>query len=111
MGGNGRFWAVWGGMAAGAVVVGGAAYRPVTAHYRADIHTEYVKFPSCRDTITAYLAYPERKDSAPVVVVIYEIFGMSDFIRQSTDQLANDGFVGHASGLLSRRCGHPPPPV
>src|SRR5437870_13507485 len=28
----------------------------------ADIHTEYVKFPSGRDTITAYLAYPERKD-------------------------------------------------
>src|SRR5438552_15784250 len=36
----------------------------------ADIHTEYVKFPSGRDTITAYLAYPERKDPAPVVVVI-----------------------------------------
>src|SRR3989442_1015680 len=71
MGGNGRFWAVWGGMAAGAVVVGGAAYRPlppVTAHYRADIHTEYVKFPSGRDTITAYLAYPERKDPAAFVV-------------------------------------------
>src|SRR5213078_35068 len=96
MGGNGRFWAVWGGMAAGAVVVGGAAYRPlppVTAHYRADIHTEYVKFPSGRDTITAYLAYPERKDPAPVVVVIHEIFGMSDFIRQTTEQLAKDGFV------------------
>src|SRR5213596_1636868 len=90
MGGNGRFWAVWGGMAGGAVVVGGAAYRPlppVTAHYRADIHTEYVKFPSGRDTITAYLAYPERKDPAPVVVVIHEIFGMSDFIRQTTEQL------------------------
>src|SRR5881396_4301216 len=96
MGGNGRFWAVWGGMAAGAVVVGGAAYRPlppVTAHYRPDIHTEYVKFPSGRDTITAYLAYPERKDPAPVVVVIHEIFGMSDFIRQTTEQLAKDGFV------------------
>src|SRR5213078_35069 len=50
----------------------------------ADIHTEYVKFPSGRDTITAYLAYPERKDPAPVVVVIHEIFGMSDFIRQTT---------------------------
>src|SRR2546422_9180948 len=45
----------------------------------ADIHTEYVKFPSGRDTITAYLAYPERKDPAPIVVVIHEIFGMSDF--------------------------------
>src|SRR6266705_3164207 len=111
MGGDGRFRAVWGGMAAGAVVVGGAADRPlppVTAHYRADIHTEYVKFPRRRDTITAYLAYPERKDPAPGVVVIHEIFGMSDFIRQTTEQLAKDGFVALAPDLLSRRGGTPP---
>src|SRR6266705_5988786 len=113
MGGNGRFWAVWGGMAAGAVVVGDAAYRPlprVTAPYRADIHTEYAKFPSGRDTITAYLAYPERKDPAPVVVVIHEIFGMSDFIRQTTEQLAKDVFVAIAPDLLSLRGGTPPSP-
>src|SRR5437899_1203036 len=40
---------------------------PSTALHRADIHAEYVKFPSGRDTITAYLAYPERKDPAPGV--------------------------------------------
>src|SRR5258705_9009652 len=110
MGGNGRYWAVLGGMMAGAAVVGGAAYRPlppVTAHDRADIHAEYVKFPSGRDTITAYLAYPERKDPAPVVVVIHEIFGMSDFIRQTTEQLARDGFVAIAPDLLSGRGGTP----
>src|SRR5437762_14185382 len=76
----------------------------------ADIHTEYVKFPSGRDTITAYLAYPERKDPAPVVVVIHEIFGMSDFIRQTTEQLAKDGFVAIAPDLLSRRGGTPATP-
>src|SRR5437867_1120395 len=110
MGGNGRVWAVWVGKAAGRVVVGGAAYRPVTAHYRDDIHTEYVEFPSGRDTITGYLAYPERKDPAPVVVVIHEIVGMSDFIRQTTEQLAKDGFVAIAPDLLSRRGGTPPSP-
>src|ERR1043166_5458305 len=70
--------------------------------------TEYVKFPSGRDTITAYLAYPERKDRAPAVVVIHEIFGMSDFIRQTAEQLAKDGFVAIAPDLLSRRGGTPP---
>src|SRR5467141_2926897 len=83
---------------------------PSTALDRSDIHTEYVKFPSGRDTITAYLAYPERKDPAPVVVVIHEIFGMSDFIRQTTEQLAKDGFVAIAPDLLSRRGGTPPSP-
>src|SRR5712692_12060464 len=113
MRGKGRYWAVLGGMAAGAAVVGGAAYRPIppaTAHYRSDIHSEYVKFPSGRDTIAAYLAYPERKDPAPVVVVIHEIFGMSDFIRQTTEQLAKDGFVAIAPDLLSRRGGTPATP-
>src|SRR5213594_3080826 len=83
---------------------------PSTALHRADIHSEYVKFPSGRDTITAYLAYPERKDPAPVVVVIHEIFGMSDFIRQTTEQLAKDGFVAIAPDLLSRRGGTPASP-
>src|SRR6266550_4980382 len=77
---------------------------------RPDIHSEYVKFPSGRDTITAYLAYPERKDRAPAVVVIHEIFGLSDFIRQTTEQLAKDGFVAIAPDLLSRRGGTPATP-
>src|SRR5947207_2821838 len=78
---------------------------PSTALHRADIHAEYVKFPSGRDTITAYLAYPERKDPAPAVVVIHEIFGMSDFIRQTAEQLAKDGFVAIAPDLLSHHGG------
>src|SRR5256712_9263896 len=83
---------------------------PSTALHRADIHAEYVKFPSGRDTITAYLAYPERKDPAPAVALIHEIFGMSDFVRQTTEQLAKDGFVAIAPDLLSRRGGTPPSP-
>src|SRR6266705_5222874 len=73
----------------------------------ADIHSEYVKFLSGTDTITAYLAYPERSQPAPAVIVIHEIFGMSDFVRQTTEQLAKDGFVAIAPDLLSRRGGTP----
>jgi len=83
---------------------------PSTALHRADIHAEYVKIASGRDTLTAYLAYPERREPAPAVVVIHEIFGMSDFIRQTTEQLAKDGFVAIALDLLSRRGGTPPSP-
>src|SRR5882762_8655597 len=73
----------------------------------ADIHAEYVKFLSGTDTVTAYIAYPERPQPAPAVIVIHEIFGMSDFIRQTTEQLAKDGFVAIAPDLLSRRGGTP----
>jgi carboxymethylenebutenolidase len=73
----------------------------------ADIHSEYVKYLSGRDTVTAYLAYPERRDPAPAVIVIHEVYGMSDFIKQTTEQLAKDGFVAIAPDLLSRRGGTP----
>ena len=75
-----------------------------------DIHAEYVKIASGRDTISAYIAYPERTDRAPGVVVIHEVFGLADFIRQTTEQLARDGFVAVAPDLLSRRGGTPASP-
>ena len=73
----------------------------------ADIHAEYVKYLSGKDTVTAYVAYPERSQPAPAVIVIHEIFGVSDFVRQTTEQLAKDGFVAIAPDLLSRRGGTP----
>ena len=74
---------------------------------RPDIHAEYVKYLSGKDTITAYLAYPERPTPAPAVIVIHEIFGLSDFVRQTTEQLAKDGYVAIAPDLLSRTGGTP----
>src|SRR5438128_9492858 len=88
-----------------AALSAGSADRPT-----ADIHAEYVKYLSGKDSITAYLAYPERPGPAPAVIVIHEIFGMSDFIRQTTEQLARDGFVALAPDLLSRRGGTPMSP-
>ncbi len=37
------------------------------------------------DTVKAYLAYPERGDPAPAMIVIHEIFGMSDWIKSVTE--------------------------
>ena len=92
---------------AGALVV--LAASP-SARRPADIHAEYVKYLSGKDTVTAYIAYPERPQPAPAVIVIHEIFGVSDFIRQTTEQLAKDGFVAIAPDLLSRRGGTPASP-
>src|SRR5690242_3443972 len=111
--GGGKRWkaaGVGGIMLASGAVVSLDLHRPPppsTAFHRSDIHAEYVKYLSGKDTITGYLAYPERKDPAPAVVVIHEIFGMSDFVRQTTDQLARDGFVALAPDLLARRGGTP----
>ena len=112
MGGKRRYGAVGGGIVCGAGLLVAAFYRPLpppTAGLR-DIHSEYVKFLSGKDTVTAYLAYPERPQPAPAVIVIHEIFGQSDFVRQTTEQLAKDGFVAIAPDLLSRRGGTPATP-
>jgi carboxymethylenebutenolidase len=92
-----------GTLALGALVV--LSVRPTVRP--SDIHAEYVKYLSGKDSITAYLAYPERSDRAPAVIVIHEIFGVSDFVRQTTEQLAKDGFVAIAPDLLSRTGGTP----
>jgi carboxymethylenebutenolidase len=66
-------------------------------------HGEYVdiKLPSGGAPIRAWVVYPERKDKAGVVIVIHEIFGLSDWLRSVADQLARDGFIAVAPDLIS----------
>lgn len=48
-----------------------------------------------------WVVYPEKSKKAGVVIVIHEIFGMSDWVRGVADQLAKDGFIAIAPDLLS----------
>jgi carboxymethylenebutenolidase len=66
-------------------------------------HGEYVdvKVPGADTPITTWVVYPERKEKAGVVIVIHEIFGLTDWIRGVADQLAKDGFIAVAPDLLS----------
>ena len=51
--------------------------------------------------IKSFVVYPERKDKAPVVIVVMEIFGLTDWIRGVADQLAKEGFIAIAPDFLS----------
>ncbi len=53
--------------------------------------------------VKAFVVYPERKDKAPVVIVIHEIFGLTDWIRSVADRLAADGFIAIAPDMLTGR--------
>ena len=67
-------------------------------------HGEWVDIKGSDGTpIKAFVVYPERKEKAPVVVVIHEIFGLSDWIRGVADQLAKEGFIAIAPDFLSGR--------
>lgn len=53
------------------------------------------------DRVRTWVVYPERASRAPVVVVIHEIFGLTDWIRAVADQFAAEGFIAVAPDLLS----------
>jgi carboxymethylenebutenolidase len=64
-------------------------------------HGEWVDVKSSERTIKAFVVYPERKDKAPVVLVVHEIFGLTDWVRSVCDQLAESGVIAIAPDLLS----------
>src|SRR5690606_33272605 len=68
-------------------------------------HGEYVDvgMGAGKAPVRAYVVYPERKEKAPVVIVIHEIYGLTDWIKGVTDQLAADGFIAIAPDFLSGR--------
>lgn len=65
-------------------------------------HGEWVKVPASNDrVINAFVVYPEVKASATSIIVIHEIFGLTDWIRVVADKLAANGFVAICPDLLS----------
>ncbi len=66
-------------------------------------HQEWVDVQDGDKKIKSFVVYPERRDKAPVVIVVHEIFGLSDWVRGVADQLARDGYIAIAPDLLSGR--------
>ncbi len=68
-------------------------------------HHEYVNLKHDGRTVQAFVVYPEVKNKATVVILIHEIFGLSDWAKEMADELAGQGFIVVAPDLLS---GHGP---
>src|SRR5438105_7580540 len=64
-------------------------------------HLEWVKVKHGDREVNCSIAYPEVKDKATAVIVIHEIFGLSDWARNVTDELAEAGYIAIAPDLLS----------
>ena len=65
-------------------------------------HGEWVSVPGAGlDKFDAWVVYPERADKAPVVVLIHEIFGLTDWARAVADAYASEGFLVIAPDFLS----------
>jgi carboxymethylenebutenolidase len=64
-------------------------------------HHEYVPLKHGSRTVQAFVVYPEVKAKAPVVLLIHEIFGLSDWAKEMADELAAQGFIVIAPDLLT----------
>jgi carboxymethylenebutenolidase len=64
-------------------------------------HLEWVKVKHGDRQVNCFIAYPEVKDKATAVIVVHEIFGLTDWVRGVADQLAEAGYIAIAPDLLS----------
>src|SRR5436190_2321669 len=64
-------------------------------------HQQWVEVKYGNRTVKSFVVYPEVKNKATAVVVIHEIYGMSDWVQALTDELAEAGYIAIAPDLLS----------
>jgi len=105
--GAAAMWTYDGGESQASATAGGDS----ASFARADTvttHGEWVSIKRGRDSIRAYVAYPERKSKAPAVIVIHEIFGLTDWEPKVADRLAKEGYIAILPDLLSSKHGVTP---
>src|ERR1700693_3101710 len=64
-------------------------------------HREWVTVKHDGRSVETFVVYPESKGKTPVVLVIHEIFGMTDWVQDLADQVAAAGYIAVAPDLLS----------
>ncbi len=64
-------------------------------------HSEWVTVKHDGRSVDTLVVYPESKDKRPVVLVIHEIFGLSDWAQELADEVAAAGYIAVAPDLLS----------
>jgi carboxymethylenebutenolidase len=64
-------------------------------------HGEYVELRAGRHNVTAFVTYPEVAHKATTVLVVYEIFGLTDWAKLACDEFAAAGYIAVAPDFLS----------
>ena len=89
-----------------AMLVGGGASLPAQDWAKAKLeqserHREYVPVKHDGRTVNTLVIYPEAKEKTPVVVLIHEIFGLTDWMKLQADELAAQGYLVVVPDLVS----------
>lgn len=61
--------------------------------------TETVSFPNGTGAVSGFLATPDKAGHYPALVVIHEWWGLTDWVKEQTQKLAEQGYVALAPDL------------
>lgn len=64
-------------------------------------HLEWITLKQGDRELKCFIGFPERKDKAPAIVLIHEIFGHTDWVQGMVDQFAEAGYIAIAPDFLS----------
>jgi carboxymethylenebutenolidase len=64
-------------------------------------HREWATVKHDGRSVETFVVYPESKTKTPVVLIIHEIFGLTDWVQDLADQVAAAGYIAVAPDLLS----------
>lgn len=68
---------------------------------RSPRHREWITVRHDGRAVQTFVVYPEASGKRPVVLIIHEIFAMSDWVESLADQVAAAGYIAVAPDLLS----------
>jgi carboxymethylenebutenolidase len=97
-------WILLGGISLGAQSAGAQVWSQPWARERLEKsarHREWVTVKHGSRSVETLVVYPESKEKRPVVLVIHEIFGLSDWAQELADEIAAAGYIAVAPDLLS----------
>jgi len=61
--------------------------------------SEMIEYPGEKGSIPAYLARPDTQEARPAVIVIHEIWGLTQHIHDVANRFAGRGYVAPAPHL------------
>src|ERR1700753_2338676 len=64
-------------------------------------HREWVTVKHGSRSVETFIVYPKASEKKPVVLIIHEIFGLSDWAQELADEVAEAGYIAVAPDLLS----------
>jgi carboxymethylenebutenolidase len=69
----------------------------------ANIITEFLQIPNQDLMIDAYLAQPQTPGKYSAIIVVQEIFGVNEHIKDVTERIAQQGYIAIAPAIYQRQ--------